>query len=499
LADQPLAVIDIGSNSGRMIVVRSPTGHHVETLLEAKTPLRLASDVAAAGSLTPGAFERTIACLEDFLAQARAFGAARTIAVATAAVRDASNGQALIDRIRSLTGLEVETIDGEREAELGFLGAVHSIPVDAGVLLDVGGGSIELSRFRDRKLARAWSLPLGALLLSDRFFTEDPPGRGERRRLLDHVTEAVQNAKVPDHLSRNDRLVGTGGTIRNLAKMDRRERSYPIARVHGYVLTLAKVDELAGLLSSRPLAKREGLSGLNVERADSIVAGAIVVRTIMEMLGAEVMTVSGKGLREGIAMEALTASMPSPVSVRDASLAALAARFATWDPERARRREALASEIFASTSSQDPEVAEMLRYAALVIDVGAALDPYNRHEHAAAAMLSGDLSGFSHPQLALTAAILRRADKEDAGLKPFRSLLRGYDPAVVTRAAVALAVADSIDLRLTPGASAATKTTKSTITVVGTLRSGRWSERLGARTKLALGRGLSVKTREDEP
>ena len=499
MADQPLAVIDIGSNSGRMIVVRSPSGQHVETLLEAKTPLRLASDVAATGSLTPGAFERTIACLEDFLAQARAFGAARTIAVATAAVRDASNGDALIDRIRSLTGIEVETIDGEREAELGFLGAVHSLPMDAGMLLDVGGGSIELSRFRDRAMVKAWSLPLGALLLSDRFFTEDPPGRGERRRLLGHVNEALNVAKIPDHLSRNERFVGTGGTIRNLAKMDRRERSYPITRVHGYVLTLARVDELAGLLSSRPLAKRETLSGLNVERADSIVAGAIVARTIMEMLGAEEMTVSGKGLREGIAMEALTTTMPSPDAVRDASIAALAGRFATWDPERAKRRESLASDIFAATSSEHPDVAEMLRYAALVIDAGAALDPYNRHEHAAAAVLSGDLSGFSHPQLALTASILRRADKEDAGLKPFRSLLRGYDPSVITRAAIALAVADSIDLRLPPGASAAIRSTKNTITVIGTLRPGRWSDKLGARMKVATGRGLSVKTREDEP
>jgi len=481
-----------------MIVVRSPTGRHVETLLEAKSPLRLASDVAATGSLSPASFERTLACLEDFLAQARAAGAARTIAVATAAVRDASNGEALIDRIRTLTGVEVEVITGEREATLAFLGAIHSLPVETGMLLDVGGGSIELSRFRDRKMDRAWTLSLGALFLSDSFFTEDPPGRGERRRLIEHVTETVTQASIPT-LSRNQRLVGTGGTIRNLAKMDRRERSYPITRVHGYVLSLARVDELAGLLSARPLVKRETLSGLNIDRADSIVAGALVVRTIMEMLGAEEITVSGKGLREGMAMEALTSGMPSARSVREASIAALAARFATWDPERARRRAALAADLFTAASPDDPDVAEMLEHAAVVIDAGAAFDAYNRHEHAAAAVLSGDLSGFSHPQLALTAAILRRADKEDAGLKPFRSLLRAYDPSSVTRGAIALAVADAVDLRLPAGASASIRATKNTISVVGTLRAGRWSERLAARTKVAFGRGLAVKTREDVP
>jgi exopolyphosphatase/guanosine-5'-triphosphate,3'-diphosphate pyrophosphatase len=499
MSDQPLAVIDIGSNSGRMIVVRSPTGRHVETLSEAKAPLRLASDVAATGNISPAGIDRTIGCLEDFLAQARASGASRTIAVATAAVRDASNGDALVERVRAVTGLEVEIIDGEREAEFGFLGAVHSVPVESGMLLDVGGGSIEISRFRDRTMGKSWTLPLGALLLADRFFTEDPPGRGERKRLLEHITASLEEAKLPT-LTKTERLVGTGGTIRNLAKMDRRERSYPIPRLHGYVLSLARVEEIVNLLSSRSLAKRATLSGLNPDRADSIVAGAIVVRTIVEALGAEEMTVSGKGLREGIAMEALTDTMHAPFEVRAASMAALGARFATWDAARAERRVALVSQLFDATDAGGGiDGREMLNHAATILDTGAALDAYNRHEHAAAAVLSGDLSGFSHPQLALIAAILRRADKESAGLKPYSSLLRAYDPSALTRAAVALAVADGVSLRLPQSASAEIRTGKSSIAAVGPLRGGRWAEKLSARTKTAFGRSFAVKTREDEP
>jgi exopolyphosphatase/guanosine-5'-triphosphate,3'-diphosphate pyrophosphatase len=498
LADQPLAVIDIGSNSGRMIVVRSPSGHHVETLAEARIPLRLASDVASNGRLSARAIERTLDAFVDFLSQARAAGAVRIVAVATAAVRDATNGTELVRRIQADTGVEVSIIDGAREAALGFLGAVHSLPVDDGMLLDIGGGSIEIGRFESRRLASDWTLPLGALLLSERFFTDDPPPRGERRKLVEHVSRAFADADVAP-LTRTERLVGTGGTIRSLARMDRRERNYPLNRIHGYVLSLDRVDELSGLLSSRPLAKRAALSGLNPDRADSIVGGALIVRTIMETLDADEVTVSGKGLREGLALQELTDEISDPAAVREASLDALAARFTSWDPARAAQRAALADELFSSTGrNTEPDAAEMLRHAATILEAGRALDPYNRHELAAAAVLSGDLSGFSHPQLALVAAIVRRADKEDAGLKPFRALLAVYDPVTVSRAATALAVADEIINRLGPGATAVVRTTKSTVTAIGPLQAGRWSELLSARSRVVLHRSFAVRSREDE-
>src|SRR5438552_17170022 len=208
MSDQPLAVVDIGSNSGRMIVARSPTGRHIETLAEARSPLRLASDIAATGSLGSAAFDRTVDCLEDFLALARAAGASRTLAVATAAVRDAANGNEFIERLRARTKVDIEVIDGSREAEFAFLGAVHSLPVEAGILLDVGGGSIEISRFRDRTMGRAWTLPLGALFLADRFFAEDPPAPGGRRNLLEHIAGPLSSSSIPP-VPQHERLVGT--------------------------------------------------------------------------------------------------------------------------------------------------------------------------------------------------------------------------------------------------------------------------------------------------
>jgi exopolyphosphatase/pppGpp-phosphohydrolase len=139
----------------------------------------------------------------------------------------------------------------------------------------------------------------------------------------------------------------------------------------------------------------------------------------------------------------------------------------------------------------------MLAHAAAILDAGGTFDAYNRHDHAAAVVLSGDLSGFSHGHLALVAAILRRAGKDDAGIKPYRSLLRAHDPTHVTRAAIALAIADEIDLRLAPEATVSARVTKKAITVLAPLKPGRWTELLAARARPAFGRTVSVKMREE--
>ena len=481
-----------------MLVARSPTGEHVEVLAEERVPLRLARELRDSDKIGTDAIDRTIESIRDFLTLAKAAGVVRTLAVATAAVREASNATELLERIHRETGLEIEIVDGDREAALAFLGAVHSLPIEDGVLVDVGGGSVEIARFRGRRLEHVWTMPLGALRLSDRFITSDPPGRGDRRRLVDHVVEILREMSIP-RLGEQERMVGTGGTVRTLAKMDRRERNYPIPRLHGYLLERARVDELTELVSSRPLAKRAVLSGLSSDRADSIVGGALTLQTIMDELGARGVTVSGRGLREGIALDALTDG-PAPASaVRTASVAALTGRLASlFDIDRATRRAAFAKAFMAAADPQiDDEITEMLGHAAMLLDSGTSLDAYNRHEHAASVVVGGDLVGFSHEQLALVAAIIRRADKENAGLKPFRTLLRTYDPVSVTRAATILAVADAVDRRLPNGAAtAAVRASAKTLTIVAPIPRGRWSQLLDERVRVVCGRRLTIDLKE---
>ncbi len=229
---EAVAVIDIGSNSARIVAYGKDAADHLRMLASTRAALRLVRDVDAHKSLGSEAMDRALTALEDFRAIALGAGATRILAVATAAMRDAADGAALLERIRRELGIEVRLIDGDEEARYGFAGGIRGLPVEHGLLFDMGGGSLQLSRFRERRLVQAWSLPLGALRLSRAFLTSDPPRPREIRALQEHVRELVEAAGIP-RLEAGDTLVGTGGTVRNLAKIDRRRQVYPIARVHG--------------------------------------------------------------------------------------------------------------------------------------------------------------------------------------------------------------------------------------------------------------------------
>jgi len=448
---QPLAIVDIGSNSGRIIVVRLGAGGHLEILSDARTTLRLIRDIGVSGKLGAQAEDRTLAALQDFMAVAAGAGARRIVAVATAAVREASNGPAFIARLEAATGLRIRVIDGDEEARYAFVGAVHGLPVDSGLLIDVGGGSLEISRFRDRRALRGWTLPLGALRLTDQFLLSDPPARGEIGRLQDHVVTTLREAGVAP-LDDGEAMVGTGGTIRNLAKAHRASVHYPVPRLHGYVLSRRGLRDVSSRVVGRPLSRRTAITGLSADRADSIAGGALVVQTVMDELGAAELVVSGQGLREGIAFEEMSRRLPSTGAVREASMAALAARFTTWDTGRAKRRCSLAAQLFDLLCPEaGVEMRETLDHAATILDAGRSVDYYNRWQHAADIVVAADLRGFSHRDIALLAAVIARAGRDRVSLSPYSTLIDAADRALVDRAAVVLVLADEVERRMPPG------------------------------------------------
>jgi exopolyphosphatase / guanosine-5'-triphosphate,3'-diphosphate pyrophosphatase len=450
--DRPFAVVDIGSNSGRMIVFRLRQAEHLDVIEDARAPLRLARNLRDSDRLGQEAMDRTLEALRDFVAVAKGAGASQMIAVATSAVREAADGHELIERANRL-GVPLQTIDGDHEAMLGFYGAVHDLPVTSGFTFDVGGGSAELSSFRDRHMLRSWSMPLGSLRVSDRFLGSDPPSDDEIHALRKAVKASLADADITE-LGRDEHLVGVGGTVRNLAKIDLRRTDYPMPLLHGYRLAEERLGELIDHLASRSMKRRAHVTGLNPDRADTIVGGALVIQGIAKHVGASEIMVSSRGLREGLALATAGSSAPSPEWVRTISIAALAARFRTWDVATAERRAGLAAELLAVLEPETPlRVREMLSHAATLLDIGRAIDYYDRFEHAANIVVAADLGGFSHADLGALTAILRQAD-DDTRLGPYGRLVSKEDRPTVLRAATALTIADELNRRIPPGAPA---------------------------------------------
>ena len=446
-----VAVIDIGSNSGRVVVYEHEHAGRFRILAGTRAALRLVREVDAAHGLSAEAIERTLEALRDFKAITVGAGAARIVAVATAALRDAPNAPALLARIRDELGVEVRIISGDEEAWYGFLGAVHGLPVEHGVLFDLGGGSMQVSHFQERVLLRSVSLPLGSLRLSDAFLHSDPPRTGEVKKLQAHVRETLAAAQVGPLLT-GESMAGTGGTVRNLAKVDRVARDYPLTPLHGYAISRPRVHEMAALLASRKLKQRRDIPGLNDDRGDSIVGGALAIETLMEILDAREVLVSGQGVREGLVLGDRMKELPSPAEVRDESVHALASRFTVWNRSAAARRRELAETLQKTLEPGAPaELRQALRHAAWLLDIGRSVDFFDRHEHAADMTLETDLAGFSHRDLALLSSVLRHAGDADTPDKKLAPLVTADDIPAIERAAVLLRVADDIEERCPPG------------------------------------------------
>jgi exopolyphosphatase/guanosine-5'-triphosphate,3'-diphosphate pyrophosphatase len=300
------------------------------------------------------------------------------------------------------------------------------------------------------------SVPLGALRVSDAFLTSDPPSAGEIRRLREHAREVLDAAGLKALSSEHERLVGTGGTLRNLAKIDQRASGYPIPRLHGYVLTRRRAREIVGLLAGERLKKRADVAGLNADRRDSVVGGGLVIETLLDVLDADHVIVSGEGVREGLARSLAQERLEASEAVRRSSLDARASRFLGWSEERARRREAVAAALHAALRPEAAgEAAEALLQGARILDIGRTVDFFDRHEHVADLVLATDLGGFSHRQVALLAAVVRKAGDEESRPRSLAPLVTREDRASVEQAAVLLALADEITERCAPGSRAA--------------------------------------------
>ena len=446
-----IAVIDIGSNSGRVMVFERDRASHLRLLAGSRASLRLVHDVDERAQLSEATMARTMEALRDFQAIATSAGANRIVAVATAAMRDASNGALFARRVQRELGIRIETIGGLAEARYGFAGAVRGLAVSNGLLFDLGGGSLQITRFARRRLVTSLSLPFGALRLSEKFLESDPPTGKELRRLRDHVRSRLAMAHV-GRLVSGDRLVGTGGTLRNLAKVDRQTRRYPIWRLHGYELSVDRLGDIVDRLAATKEKRRDDIAGLSAERADSIVGGAIAIQTLADFVHAKHILVSGQGVREGIALGLLKMGVGSPETVKEASLSSLVSRFDGWRPDAAARRRGVAAALQRALEPHAPKsIAMAVDHAARILDIGRSFDVVNRHEHVANILLTNELNGFAHHELAFVSALVRRAGDRHADVLSLAPVHDASERRLLDRAAIILALADEIEARCARG------------------------------------------------
>jgi exopolyphosphatase/guanosine-5'-triphosphate,3'-diphosphate pyrophosphatase len=429
-APRRVAVIDLGSNTAKLIALAYRPGHGYRHLDQLRDVVRLSEGMGPGRVLRAEAMDRALATLATFRAYCDAAGIDEVVATATSAVRDAVNGDAFVARARREAGIELRVLSGEEEARYGVLAVANSSAAPDALVLDLGGGSVQLSEMRARRSEAGRSWPLGAVRATERFLTADPPKKKQLRALRAEVDDAIgpwlearaERAGADGRAGPSELpWIGMGGTLRNLANAWQHRVGHPLDLLHGYRLPAEGLATLAEELADTDTAGRRKVSGLNADRADIVVAGAAVIERIARLAGVEALTVSGQGLREGVFYPLLFPDAPGHLApdVRDFSARNLMRLYHDDEahPERVAALALALFDAFAEELGHGPAERELLAAAARVHDVGMAIDYYGHHRHGAYLVLARPLPGFDPREQALIALLVRwhRKGGPDAG------------------------------------------------------------------------------------
>lgn len=409
--------MDIGTNSVRLLLVRTNPNQSYTILSDQKEIVRLGEGEFLDQFLQPEAMQRAVLVVRKFAEMARAYGAEEIFAVATAATREAENRDEFIRRLKRETQLEVRVVSGREEARLIYQGVASGVHLaeKRALFVDIGGGSTEVIVGSQDQYEHLDSLKLGAIRLTSLFFLpgENGPVSPERYELVKQYVRnlAVRTVQAIQQLRPVDLVYGSSGTLENLADIAalmffkrRRERDDRF--------TFSQFKETIRTLCELSLEDRRQVPGINPSRADIIVAGAAVIETLLEDLGLEEIRISDRGLRDGLLVDYLSRSghtqLIADLSVRERSVLQLM-RACGVDENHAREVARLALELFDSARESGLHKVgegerELLQYAGLLHDVGIFLSYSNHHQHSYYLIQNADLLGFDQTEIAVMAA-----------------------------------------------------------------------------------------------
>lgn len=451
--DERMAVVDLGSNSFRLVVFTARDGwwKRTDEIYEA---VRIGEGLAATGELGERGMARAQATMEVFahFCSASGLDADEIDAVATSAIRDASNSPEFLVRAQEASGLQVRVLSREEEAHYGYLAAVNSSTLSDGVMLDLGGGSMQLVNVVGRHARELDSWALGAVRMSERFLPGDGPAKPKQvRELAAHVARKLERATWLERSG--PRLVGIGGTVRNLGAAAQRDLGVPEFGVQGYALTREELDRLIEVLAKLTPAERGKLPGIKPSRGDLILAGAVVVAAVMEAGGFDGLEVTEAGLREGVFFERhLDGDPPLFDDVRQASVVNMAAQYGmdTDSSPHTAHVVRLALGLFdqlaaAGLHRGDPVERELLWASCLLHDIGMTVDYDDHHKHSRYLILNAGLPGFEPREVALIGQAVRYHRKGSPSLGPFAALAADGDAERLDRMATLLRLAEDLE------------------------------------------------------
>ncbi|MCQ2387012.1 MAG: Ppx/GppA family phosphatase [Clostridia bacterium] len=451
---EKIAIIDLGSNTARLLLVEVKENGHFQIVDQLKEAPRLGEGMEKDGFLKPARIQETIKTLKMFRKLCDVNGIERIIAVATAAVRRAKNQRSFLDEVSATCGIKLRVLSAEEEAMYVYRGVINTMDIPKGLILEIGGGSTKIIYYNRRNLLNFETLPFGAITLTELFSEEGSPEK-QAQKIEQFFTEQLSKIEWLHDLDPETQLIGVGGSFRNICRMTKIMKKYPLKTIHNYVVHDNDFNHVYDLLKGLDLDKKKKIKGLSSGRADILPSAHAAISSFKKYTGLQDMIISGSGLRTGLLFNyAVPTTLDKPISdVLTYSLSSLV-DFYGANVKHTEQVVSLSVQLFKQLRVLHKfprQYLKILKIAAYMYEAGKIAGFYNFEKHSAYMILNSNIYGVSHRDLVMASFVSATTGIDDINnleWSKYRDLVGDEDIEAVKMMGVMLRIASCMDRSL---------------------------------------------------
>lgn len=444
-----IGIIDIGSNSVRLVLVKIGHNGGFKIFSDVKESVRLGMGMDDNLKLKEDRIDLAIKTLKLFKIMCDATNVDEILAVATAAVRKAKNRDYFLDRVQEEVGIKIRVLSGKEEAFYAYWGVINSIDIDKGLIMDIGGGSTELILVENRKITNSISLPFGSINLAQNFKLGNKVKEDDIKGLESFLIENYSSISWLSN-TKGYPLIGVGGTIRNMGNIVRKSSNYPLDITHNFIMDKSDVNNVYKLVKGKNLSERKKIKGLSKDRADIFVGVSGAVCKLFEHCKLKSLVVSGSGIREGLIYDYILNTTQPVNNVLDFSIDNIASKY-ELDIEHANHIYKLTSSLYTQIIGEEKStvnIPKLIKTSSILHDTGINIRFYNHTQHSFYMILNAGINGLTHKELLMSAyiAALHRNKKFKINWVRYKKLLSSEDVEIIRKLGVLLRIAESFDI-----------------------------------------------------
>ena len=449
---EKIAIIDIGSNTARIVIVNIREGGYFTVIDELKEPVRLAKGMEIDGFLRPLRVQQMVKTLKTFKNLYESHNVSRVFANATAAVRRAKNQKSFVDEILSSCGIKLTVLTQEEEAGLVYTAVINSMDVPKGVIVDIGGASIKLIYYNRRVLIAQDTLPFGAVTLTEKFADATTDSVERARMIEEYVTEHLKKIEWYNNVEPDVQLIGVGGSIRNLGKISRRFKKYPLDMAHNYHIGFDEFNNIYNTLKAVDITRASRIKGLSSARADILPAALSCLKAIENTSSFPELIISGAGMREGAMFRyAVPSTAEKPIGdVLGHSIYTMLSHF-NMNIAHSEHVFDISLQLYRQLKvlhKLPRSYVKVLRTAAQLHDIGSSFKFYDHHKHSFYFILNSNLYGIQQKDLvmaALVAGLHGSQPLDGVEIQQYLNMLTEEDIDAVRKLGVIVRIAECFD------------------------------------------------------